>query len=104
MAGGTLPQSKGHFEMPVADPDDEFHSIIDGLDIPEPTDVVDVGKLTDLQLVELLGDTREDLIEDGEMLADLGDKWSTKDSTPEGRALHSLRAACLIELRRRGLR
>jgi hypothetical protein len=60
--------------------------------ITEPVDVVDVTQLSDPVLVERLVDLDGRLQEMGE---------SIFASTPEGRELHSLRGAIIIEQRRR---
>lgn len=81
--------------------------ILAGLDF-EPGDdadtTVDVTALSDLELANLLEDTRQQLLEMGEMLSDLTNTYGTEAGSPEARELHSLRAACLIETRKRGLR
>ena len=73
--------------------DDPFDAIVEGLEIevPETKSVQDMSKF---ELGETLHDTRQKLIDMGEMMI---------PKTEEGRELHSLRAACLIEMKRRGL-
>ena len=71
---------------------------------PDLSDVVDVTTLSDVKLLDTLQDTRERLLEMGEMLSDLENTYGTKGGTPEARELHSLRLACLTEMSRRGMR
>lgn len=63
-----------------------------------------VSELSNLELTNLLEDTRQRLLEMGEMLSDLESTFGTEAGTPEARELHSVRAACLIEMSKRGLR
>lgn len=86
--------------MSLAD-DDDFAKIMEGVDLTEPTDVVDVTALDDKALMDLFADTRERLKEGG-MYSDL-QSLGSRESTQEERDLHSLRLACITELRRRGL-
>jgi hypothetical protein len=86
--------------MSLAD-DDDFAKIMEGVDLTEPTDVVDVSRLDDKALMDLFADTRERLKQDG-MYSDL-QSLGSRESTREERDLHSLRLACLAELRKRGL-
>lgn len=82
--------------------DDPFDSIVAGLDIEEPDDVVDVTALSDLDLVDLAAKTRQDLLRSHQMTAD--DRMlSVEQGTEEGRRLHSLRVAIQVELNKRGL-
>lgn len=87
---------------PLPDPDDIFAGMMEGLDLEEPTDVVDVTVLNDKELLDLFEDTRQALLEAGEMLTDL-DEFGAVASSQEGRELQSTRAACLIEMRKRGI-
>lgn len=82
--------------------DDPFDQIVAGLDLEEPTDVVDVTTLSDLDLVDLYANVRQDLLGSGQMPADL--KECVVDATDEGRSLHSLRVALEVEMRKRDLR
>lgn len=82
--------------------DDPFDAIVAGLDLEEPDDVLDVTTLSDLDLVDLAANVRQDLLESGQMPADL--KECAIDATDEGRRLHSLRVALEVEMTRRGLR
>lgn len=70
----------------------------------ETETTVDVTGLSDLELVNLLDDTRIKLREMGEMYSDLQNTFSTPAASPEARVLHNLRAACLVEQSKRGLR
>lgn len=83
--------------------DDPFDQIVAGLDLEEPTDVVDVTALTDLELVDLHANVRQDLLGSKQMTAD-DRRLSHVDSTDEGRRLHSLRIALEVEMHKRGLR
>lgn len=79
---------------------DDFEQIVAGLGLEEEADrfIADTKSVKDMsgfELGETFQDTRQKLIEIGEMMV---------PRTDEGRELHSLRAACLIELKRRGLR
>lgn len=88
----------------MSEPNDD--DILAALDFePEAqTEVeVDVAALSNLELCNLLEDTRQKLLEMGEMLSDNQATLGTQNSSPEARELHSLRAACLIEYRGRGL-
>lgn len=78
--------------MPVED--DGFDEIVAGLkdEIPQPERMISVRDLTDIELSSCLNDTRQELLERGEM---------HHQTTDKGRGLQSLRAALLIELRRR---
>lgn len=83
--------------------------ILDGLDFDpdEPDDdstTVDVSRLSDFELSTLLAETREKLHEISEMYADLQNTFETEAATPEARELHSIRAACLVEMSKRGMR
>lgn len=93
----------------VEPPNDD--DILAGLDF-EPEDdgstVVDVTKLNNVELLDLFHDTRERLLELSEagepgMMSDLENTYGTEAGTPETRALHSTRLACLTEIRKRGL-
>lgn len=78
--------------MPVED--DPFDEIVAGLkdEIPQPERMISVRDLTDVELSSCLSDTRQELLERGEM---------HQQTTDKGRGLQSLRAALLIEMRRR---
>ena len=78
--------------MPVED--DGFDEIVAGLkdEIPQPERMISVRDLTDVELSSCLSDTRQELLERGEM---------HQQTTDKGRGLQSLRAALLIEMRRR---
>lgn len=90
--------------MSVAEPD-PFDSIVEGLDLEEPDDdIVSLRDLNDAELLNKFEECREALLEMGEMLSDTEQSLGGAASTPEGRELHSTRAACLIEMRRRGMR
>ncbi len=84
-------------------PDDEFLRIMGDIEIEIPTDVTDVSTLSDVELMNLFQDVREKLGETEEMYSDLQHTFGTKDSTREGRDLHAVRLACLVELRKRKL-
>jgi hypothetical protein len=71
---------------------------------PVVVEGVDVSALSDLDLRNLFDDTREKLYELEQMYSDLKNTFGTKDSTAEARELHSVRAACLVEMSRRGMR
>lgn len=77
------------------DPDDIFASIVAGMDVEDPDDVIDLSTLTDAALSSRFNDVREALLAIGEMHPDAV-------PTAEGRELHSIRAACLLEMRQRG--
>lgn len=74
--------------------DDLFDSIVAGLEdeIVQPGNTVSVRDLNDAELSSCFNDTRDELLQMGEMQV---------PRTEKGRELHSLRAACLIEIRRR---
>jgi hypothetical protein len=74
--------------------DDPFDGIVAGLEeeIPQPSNMMSVRDLNDVELSSCFNDVRQSLLDMGEMHVPTTDK---------GRALHSLRAACLIEIRRR---
>lgn len=76
------------------DPDDIFNMLVADLEVETPTDVIDLTTLTDLELSNRFNEVRDALLAIEEMHPDA-------TVTPEGRELHSIRAACLIELRRR---
>jgi hypothetical protein len=75
--------------------EDPFDSIVQGVDLEEPEDVVDVQKLSDIEVVDMLGDLDASLLNSGNLL---------RNRTDYVREQHSLRAALLIEMQRRGLR
>lgn len=89
----------------VLEPNDD--DILAALDFepedPTPT-VVDVKALSNLELSNLLEDTRQKLLEMGEMLSDMESTFGTEAGSPEARDLHSIRAACLVEMSERGMR
>lgn len=74
--------------------DDPFDAIVAGLEeeIKTPDRMLSVRDLSDPELSSALNDVRQELLERGEMQAQTTDK---------GRGLQSLRAALLIEIRRR---
>ncbi len=76
---------------------DDFDQIVAGLDLTEaePSDVIDVSELDDLDLVDLNAKVRRNLLESRQMLS---------PTTREGRDLHSLRVAILTQMTKRGLR
>lgn len=81
--------------MPTADggdADDIFAGMMADLDLQEPTDIVNVALLDEVELSKRFNAVKQQLLERGEML---------KPKTQEGRDLHSERAAYLLELRRR---
>lgn len=87
--------------MSLADDDDEFARMMEGVDLAEPTDVVDVTTLDDKTLLDRFADVR-DRLKEGGMFSDL-QSLGSRSGTEEERALHSERAALLVELRKRGL-
>lgn len=98
--------------MSLVEPPNDDDEILAALDFeiedPDDSTTVDVTKLTNLELVNLFQDTRERLLElsdAGEpgMLSDLENTYGTQAGSPEARALHSTRLACLTEMRKRGL-
>lgn len=88
--------------MSLADDDDEFARLVEGIEIAEPTDVVDVTTLNDKELLDRFADVRERLKDEGGMYSDL-QSLGSRQGTAEERELHSLRLALLTELRKRGL-
>lgn len=88
----------------VLEPSDD--DILAGLDFEPAEDptAVDVTVLNNLELSNLLEDTRQKLLDKGEMLSDLESTFGTAPGSPEARDLHSLRAACLVEMAKRGMR
>lgn len=64
-------------------------------DEPDLGGTVDLAGLRTDELLDRFEDTRETLLTIGQML---------NPTTAEARELHSIRAACLIEMRKRGLR
>lgn len=83
--------------MPTAelpDPDDAFRALMQDVDIPIPTDVVNVSLLDEAELNKRFTFCKQELYEMGEML---------RPKTERGRELHSERAAYLVEMRRRGM-
>jgi hypothetical protein len=73
---------------------DPFDEIVAGLEeeIPQPSDAISVRDLSDAELSSRFSDVRQELLDRGEM---------HEQTTDKGRALQSLRAAYLIEIRRR---
>lgn len=92
----------------VLEPPDDDISHLDFEPEDDPT-VVDVTALNNLELSNLFNDTRDRLLELSEagepgMLSDLENTFGTEAGTPEARALHSTRLACLAEMSKRGMR
>lgn len=75
--------------------DDDFLNIIDGLEIEEPTDVIDVTTLDNKGLADKLFEIEEKI---------KANEWILHPNTQESRDLHSLRNAIQVELSKRGLR
>lgn len=77
-------------------PEDDILARLDAefSDMPEPDDVEDLTLLSDLELTTRFNALR------GEMLGK--NMYDSNPATQEGRDQHSLRAALLIEMRRRG--
>lgn len=94
---GTMDEREGSGGVADPDVDEEFQRLVGSLDLsdigPMIPDVV-VTTLDDAELSSRYNETREKLMEMGEMI---------NCSTQTGRDLHSQRAAYIIELRRRGL-
>lgn len=90
---------------PEPPPSDDDEAILAALDFEPESDPDDkrVAALSDLDLTNLLADTREELFAMGEMMSDLQSTFGTQPATPKGRELHSLRLACIHEMRKRGL-
>lgn len=78
------------------DQDDDFDAIVSDLSLDDETinAIVDVTTLNAVELNRLYNQCRQELLARGEMLNPTSEK---------GRELHSLRAACVIALRSRGL-
>jgi len=76
------------------DADDEFQRLMDGLDLTIPTNVESVTMLDEVELSRRFNDCKQQLLRRGEMIS---------PKTDEGRELHSLRAAYIVEMRRRGM-
>ena len=87
----------------TSEEEDEFAALMEGIELDEPTDVVNVTALNDVELIDLLADTREKLLSMGAMFTDLQGTFGTRAGTEEERELHSLRLACLAEMRKRGM-
>ena len=83
--------------------DDEFAAIMEGIELEEPDDVIKVTELNDIELADLFANIRKDLLQSNQMTAD-DRRLGNIVSTEEGRSLHSLRAAVLTEMAKRGLR
>jgi hypothetical protein len=76
------------------DTDDIFAALTEGVDLVMPEDAVDFTTLSSLDLSERYNEVRDELLASGEM----------RDPTTErGRELHSIRNACLVELKKRRL-
>lgn len=79
-----------------SDDDAVFRALTEGIEFEEQVAVViDVSRLNEAELSDLFNETRDKIMELGEMLA---------PTTDEGRRLHSVRSACLIEMSKRGMR
>lgn len=89
---------------PPPDDDADLRALFDTLEEPDTSDVIDVTKLLDHELLDLLADSREKLLSMGEMLSDLENTYGTKAGTPEAREQHAIRLACLMEMSHRGMR
>lgn len=63
--------------------------------------IEDLTKMNTSDLLNLLYDTDDELKSRNELYADNGSMFGA--STAEGRDLHARRAACIVELRRRGV-
>ena len=74
---------------------DDFDNIIEGLSFEEPTDVIDVTKLSNVELADKLIEV-ESTIRDN--------AWILHPNTQHSRDLHSLRNAIQIEMTKRGMR
>lgn len=89
--------------MSTLEPDDDLTALMAQLDdLAEPDDVVDFTKLSDVQVSERFNEVRDRLLQLDQMHSDTG--LSKVESTPEGRDLHSERAALLVEMSKRGMR
>lgn len=77
--------------------EEAFRRMMEGEEFPEgEADVViNVSALSDLDLSTRYNDAREELLASAEML---------EARTERGRELHSVRAACLVEMTKRGMR
>ena len=94
---GTMGEREGSGGIAELDPDDEFTRLVGMLDISDIGPLipdVNVTLLDDAELSKRFNETREELMTRGEMI---------NCSTQTGRDLHSMRAAYIIELRKRGL-
>lgn len=80
--------------MMAPDPNDFDWSALE-FEFTEPTDILDVTALSDVELLNLERELVEQLKQRGEML---------NTTTDEGREIHSRRAAVRIELARRNLK
>jgi hypothetical protein len=83
------------------DPDAVLAGLFEQLDL-DASDVTDFSKLSDVQISERFNEVRDRLNDLGEMHRD--SQLNPKPSSPEGRELHSERAALLVEMSRRGMR
>jgi hypothetical protein len=72
--------------------DDPFDEIVAGLELDQPSDAISVRDLNDVELSNHFNETRDELLALGEM---------QQPTTDRGRELHSIRTACLVEIRRR---
>lgn len=80
--------------MTQDDTDDIFAALMEGVDLEMPEGAIDFTKLSSLDLSERYNAARDELLASGEM----------RDPTTErGRELHSIRNACLMELKKRRL-
>lgn len=83
--------------MPTAelpDPDETFRALMQDVDIPIPTDVVNVALLNEAELNTRLTQIKQELY-------NLKEMWHPR--TEKGRDLHSQRNAITVEMRKRGL-
>jgi hypothetical protein len=80
--------------MSLMDNDDDILTDLD-FEIDEPIDVTDVSKLTDYELSNLDRDTREELLELGELMT------LPANRSERGSELHSTWIACKVELSKR---
>jgi hypothetical protein len=76
----------------AGDADEIFAGLMADLDLQEPTDVVNVALLDEVELSRRYNAVKQALLEKKEML---------HPKTQEGRDLHSERASYLLEMRRR---
>lgn len=91
--------------MSTLDPDDDavLAAMFEQLgDLESDATATDYTKLTNPEISEQFNEVRDRLVALDEMYADTG--LTKGESTPEGRELHSKRAALLIEMSRRKMR